>query len=118
MIKLMNTLLMLVVLCGGLHLSVGEKLKCQFIDENYHLIGFLYSCYVTSLDNSFNYMRIDGYTGIHQVNKDDNDVKAIWIVGTNMKYIPEGLGSLSNLLALRIVSSQLIEIKANDFLGI
>ena len=43
--------------------------------------------------------------------------KAIYIHGTNTKYIPTNLGSFSNLTALRMESTQLIEIKAKDFHG-
>ena len=48
-------------------------------------------------------------------NKNDADVKAIWIHDTNTKYIPTNLGSLFNLTVLRMTSTQLVEIKAKDF---
>ena len=75
------------ILCGGLHLSHGEKLKCQF-EEDFFYVGTVYYCYVTSLDNSFNNLTIDGFTGVHMTNRTDNNVKGIWIQDTNTKYIP------------------------------
>ena len=47
-----------------MHLSSGEKLKCQFRDGSFNLVGNVYYCYVTSLDNYLNNMTIDGFTGV------------------------------------------------------
>ncbi|CAO1294640.1 unnamed protein product [Diamesa hyperborea] len=107
----------MVILCGEFHLSHGETLKCEFANDDYYLVGHLYQCKVTALDNSFNNMTIDGYTGVHKASKNYKDVKAIWINGGNTKYIPHGLGSMFNLLGLAIWTSQLIEIKSNDYQG-
>ena len=85
------------ILCGGLHLSHGEKLNCQFKDGTFHLVGNVYYCYVPSLDNSFNKMTIDGFTGVHKANKNDNNVRGINILNTNTKYIPANIGLRSNL---------------------
>ena len=90
------------ILGGGLHLSVGEKLKCQFEDRNFYLVGNVYSCSVTSLDNSFNNMTIDGFTGVHITNRTDNDVRGIYIHNTNASYIPDRLGFLFNLTAFEV----------------
>ena len=90
------------ILCGGLHLSHGEKLNCQFKDGTFHLVGNVYYCSVTSLDNSKNNLTIDGFTGVHVANRNDNDVKGIYIHNTNTKYIPANLGFLFNLTALSL----------------
>ena len=108
---------MLLILCGGLHLSHGEKLKCQFEHGSFRYVENFYTCYVTSLDNSFNNMTIDGFTGVHMTNRTDNDVRGIYIHDTNTKYIPENLGFLFNLTVLAVRSSNLIEIKAENFQG-
>ena len=50
-------------------------------------------------------------------NKNDADVKAIWIHDTNTKYIPLNLGSLFNLIVLSMENTQLVEIKTKDFHG-
>ncbi|CAO1344830.1 unnamed protein product [Diamesa hyperborea] len=113
----MNSVLLLMILCGGFHSSHGESLKCQFKDVVHNFIGNMYTCYVRSLDNSYNNVLIDGYTGTHVGYRNDNDVKAIWIHEANTKYIPSNLGYLSNFIALSIESSQLVEIKAENFLG-
>ena len=107
---------MLILVCGS-QLSHGVKLKCKFGDEYYFVFGFLYSCVVSSLVNSNNNLMIDGYSGEHEANKNDADIKAIWIYDTNTKYIPTNLGSLFNLTVLRMWNTQLIEIKAEDFHG-
>ena len=108
---------MLLILCGGLHLSHGEKLKCEFKEWTFSYVGKVYYCDVTSLDNSLNNMTIDGYTGVHVAGRTDNDVRGIWIHNTNTKYIPSNLGLLSYLTVFLVQNSNLIEIKAENFLG-
>ena len=101
--------------------SNGEMLNCEFGDVEYNggfdIVATLYSCKVTSLENPHNNLTIEGYYGEHKPNKNDADVKVIWIRGTNTKYIPTNLGSFSILTALRMEVTQLIEIKAKDFHG-
>ena len=106
----------MILVCGS-QLSHGEELDCIFGDEDYSLVGFVYSCRVTSFVNPHNNLTIDGYLGEHLANRNDADVQAIIMEGTNTKYIPTNLGSLFNLTALYMDYTQLIEIKATDFLG-
>ena len=107
---------MLLILCGGLHLSHGEKFKCQFKEDDFLYVGYVYYCYVTSLDHSFDSMTIDGFTGVHQANRDDNNVKGIYIHNTITNYIPANLGFLFNLTALSLQNSNLIkEVFSFDF---
>ena len=108
---------MLLILCGGLHFSHCEKLNCQFKDGAFGYVGNVYYCSVTSFDNSLNSMTIDGFTGVLKANKNYHNINGIWIYDTNTKYIPEGLGFLFNLTALLVQNSNLIEIKAGNFLG-
>ena len=105
------------ILCGGLHLSHGETLKCEFREWSFSYVGNMYYCDVTSLDNSFNNMTIDGFTGVHMAGRTDNNVRGIGIHNTNTKYIPANLGVLFNLTTLIVESSNVIEIKAENFLG-
>ena len=107
---------MLLFLVCGSQLSHGEKLKCKFINVHYNT-GLLYSCFVTSLVNPHNNLKIDRYLGVHERNKNDADVKGILIRDTNTKYIPANLGSLFNLIVLYMDNTQLVEIKAKDFHG-
>ncbi|CAO1323877.1 unnamed protein product [Diamesa tonsa] len=100
------------ILCG-VHWSQSEKLNCKFKDRNYSVVGQYYTCFVNSLDNSFNNMTIDGYTGTDKV----FELKAIWIENTTTTYIPANLGSVSNLIAFLVQKSQLVEIKAENFIG-
>ena len=97
--------------------SNRQKLNCVFDDQGYYLVGLVYSCKVTSLDNTQNNLIIEGYSGVHMANKNDADVKGIWIHDTNTKYIPTNLGTFSNLTLLYMVSTQLIEIKTKYFHG-
>ena len=62
-------------------------------------------------------MTIDGLTGVHMTNKNETDVKGIWIHDTNTKFIPANLGVLFQLTTLIVQKSNLIEIKAENFLG-
>ena len=110
------SVVVLLILCGGLHLSHGEKLKCQFKGGRFDYVRYVYYCHVTSLDNSFNNMTIDGFTGPHLANKNDADVKGIYIYDINTNFIPANLGFLFHLTALLVHISNLIEIKAENFL--
>ena len=105
------------ILVSGSQLCHGVKLKCEFRDVSYHLVDSLYSCVVTSFVNPYNNLTIDGYSGEHLANKNDADVKGIYIRDTNTKYIPTNLGSLFNLTALSIQNTELIEITAKDIHG-
>ena len=60
-------------------------------------LGTFHTCDVTSLDNTNNNITITGHNGVHQSNKNDADVKVIYIHDTNTKYMPECLGTLFNL---------------------
>ena len=79
--------------------------------------GTFYTCEVTSLDNTNNKMVITGHNGVHQSNKNDEDVDFIYIDDTNTKYLPKGLGTLFNLTYFASVNSQLVEINAEMFEG-
>lgn len=114
----MNSIILLVILCGGIHLSDGAmKLNCLFNVQIFDVVGSVYTCYVTSLDNWNNNNTIDGFTGAHKVNNNYNDVKAIYLHSTNTKYIPANIGSVFKLSAFRMWRAQLIEIKTKDFHG-
>ena len=79
--------MMFVTLCGGIHLCYGDRLKCDFLKVDFKFknqYDSLYSCRVTSLDNS---NTINGSNGVHNTNKNDKVVKGIWIHDTTAKYI-------------------------------
>ena len=99
----------------GFHLSHCEKLICEFEDVGY--VQTYYSCIVKSMDNSNNKITITEHTGVHKANKNDNDVKGIYMNDVNPKYIPANLGSLFKLTSLEMQRSNLIEIKSKDFEG-
>ena len=108
---------MLIIVVCGFQFSHEEKLDCEFKNTFYSGVGWFYHCFVSSLDNPQNNLTIDGYSGGHEENKNDANVKGIWIHGTNTKYIPASLGSLFHLTVLRMEWTQLVEIKARDFHG-
>lgn len=107
----------LMFICGEIQLCVGEIMQCHFIELKYNLAGFLYSCEVNSLDNQNNNMSITGSTGNHTTDKNNENVKGIYIHNTNTKYIPKNLGCLFNLTELLMQNTELIEIKSIDFHG-
>ena len=104
-------------LFGGIQ-SVDQHLNCDF-----KLIGFsnaprqYYTCEVTSFSNPNNNVNINGYSGNHMANSNDNGVEAILIHDFNARFIPSNLGSLSTLLAFAMQSSQLTVISADHLLG-
>ncbi|CAO1423215.1 unnamed protein product [Diamesa hyperborea] len=62
-------------------------------------------------------MKITGYRASDnsQLETFSGDIKAIQIFSKTCKFIPGNLGSISNLVALRIQDSQLLKIKSQDF---
>lgn len=115
--RLVNSMIVLLMLFGTVQICCCEELECKFINEKFRLVGRIYSCEITALENPKNNWIITGSTGVHMMNKNDKDVQAIWIHHTNCRSIPTNLGFLFNLTALRISKSQLIEIKSIDFNG-
>lgn len=113
----MNSLIVLMVVCGGFQLICGEELKCEFSNIRHSTVGNLYTCRVTSLVNLNKTMTIKSSTGVHELNKNNNDVKGIYIHDTNTKFIPENLGSVFDLISFAMANTQLIEIKSNNFQG-
>ena len=99
------------------HQKERIQLNCEFGIMHFAFIGYLYVCEATTLVNPHNNLFIEGYSGVHNSNKNDNDVKVIHIQNTSTKFIPTNLGSLSDLTAFVIISSQLIKINAKDFHG-
>ena len=95
---------MLIILVCGSQLSHGMKLECEFEDD-YIGVDLSYSCKVTSLYNPYNNVTIEGYLGEHKANKNDADVKGIYIHDTNTEYIPTNLGSFFNLTALSMANT-------------
>lgn len=108
---------MFLILHGGCQLGRCEDLKCEFKNMDYYLVGHLYTCEVTSLNNPSNNITVSGYLGVHSSKKIDNDVKATNIHDTKTKFIPKNLGLLFNLSALTITDANLIVIKSSDFNG-
>ena len=97
-------------------MTFGENLNCKFRIVQY-TVGNYYSCEVISLDNTNNNMVITGHNGVHQSNKNDKDVKGIYIHDTNAKFIPDNLGHLFNLTVFHTGFIQLVEINAQKFIG-
>lgn len=105
------------ILCGGLHKSLGDTLLCQFGDIYVSYFGFLYSCEVVSMDNSYDNLTIDRFTGDNPRIDDVRTVSSIRIIGFNINYIPKNLGFAGNLEFLSIDSSKLVKIKSENFFG-
>lgn len=62
-------------------------------------------------------MNIIGHSGIHRPNRNDSNVQELWIRDSNMRFIPQNIGRLINLKALFFMTTRLVEIKAQDFVG-
>lgn len=112
--------LFLMIVVGGFQLSCGIELKCKFVvDTVVVYMEETYSCqnFKTKLENKNNNKEITGYTGKHLRGKKDIDVKMIEIQSSPLIYIPEKIGSLSSLTYFHVINCQLVEIKADNFIG-
>ena len=107
--------IMLMTLFGSSNLVGCENLNCEFMVNYYSVVGTLYSCYVSSLVNSNDNINMDGYSGVHKINKNVNNVKGVFIYNTNTKYIPTNLGSIFKLTAFAVEYTELVEIRSKDF---
>ena len=96
-------------------MSFAENLDCSFNVQDFNS-GTFYACEVTSsLDNTNNGMVIDGYNGVHEPNKNDNDVKAMFMFNKNTRNIPLDIGLLFNLTVFFMYNTHLVNIKAKHF---
>lgn len=98
----------------------GENLKCFFNEIYYEYYGQLFTCNVVSIENFFDNVTIDGFIQSYGSVSHDNGRKVQKIgfeYKKNLTYIPKILGFSENLLFLRIVSSNLVEIKTENFIG-
>ncbi|CAO1441114.1 unnamed protein product [Diamesa hyperborea] len=102
----------LLIVGGGFQLSYGVDLKCEFYQDS-----DVYLCENIEIQNKNNDVKITSYTGRHSPGKKDTDVEMISIHSTPLKYIPENIGSLFSLTKLRLFDTQLVKIKAADFVG-
>ena len=91
------------------------NLECNIVDDASRY--GIQICDVTSLVNTNNNMVITGYNNIHIPNKNSNNVKSMYIHGTNVNYIPQGLGVSFHLTVFKMYQTPLVEIKAINFNG-
>ena len=111
----------MVILFGAIQVSDAENLDCLFESFLYKFNGFnensYYTCKVNSFENGNNNKIITGYNGKITDNKDESDVKMIYMKEIDVEYIPENIGLLFKLAALCMRDCKLIQIKPNDFNG-
>ena len=106
------------IVVGGFQLCYGYDLKCDLyiaVDGN---MGETYFCEDSTIENAKDDVVITGYSGEHERGLKDIDVKVLLILDTQLKYIPEKIGSIFHLTALYLVETKLTKIRANDFIGL
>ena len=97
--------------------SNSEQLNCEFKNIIYFKFDTLYSCTVTKLKNEDNNKIITVTNGTHTLNKNDNDVKGIWLNGAGIEYFPSGLGLLFHLTAFVVQNTQMVSLSSENFIG-
>lgn len=103
------------ILANGIQLANCKKLNCEFNNNDHSYVVTLYSCSVSSLENHYDNIIIDGYTGYHLPFKNDWDVNEMNIYDTNTKYIPANIGIFFKITFFQMIKSQLMEIRSKDF---
>lgn len=111
----MTPVVIMVILFGAFQFGEAENLNCYFVDFQYWYK--FYTCRVTSFDNSDDNRIITERAGKHLPNKEDRDVKMIFIGKTTVKFIPENIGLLFDLHAFAIRDCGLVQIRSKDFYG-
>lgn len=96
-------------------------LKCEYKMES--LIGFskkFYTCMINSVSiTSIDNRTIPPFVGVHHDDKSDNDVEAVWISDSVVKFFPQGLSRIfPQLIAMSIFNCGLIQITRDDLKGL
>lgn len=98
----MKLLLILFAIAG----ASGIHIDCFYYQENFEVLGELYTCYVYSMDSSVNSTHITGYSGQHLSGYSSADVKGISfnpVPQCELKIVPKGiLNVFPNFLAIYI----------------
>jgi hypothetical protein len=84
--------IILVVIAGFATVVTGFTVNCNFGMDGYTGIGSVYECYTTTIAESSNHT-VTGVTGTHATGKTNEDVKAVYIVGNGLSFVPRGLTS-------------------------
>lgn len=88
------------------------EFECNFNDRFHSVVTDIYTCEATV--TSCASTTLEDVTGEHLSGRTNYDVKALWIEGQNMPFIPQGISSyFENLIALTIFSD-LRSIKSAD----
>lgn len=96
-------------------------LKCKFETQYWSALNkILYTCHVTSaLISGIDNRVIQSFTGVHEKDKTDNDVEAIFYEETEISFFPRGLHKIfPRLLAIRIYHCGLKELTKDDLEGL
>lgn len=89
------------------------EFNCNFHDHSHSVVEEIYTCRptVTSCAST----TLDDVTGFHLAGRTNTDVKALWIEGENVPFIPQGISNyFENLIALTYISNQMPSITADD----
>ncbi|XP_070502604.1 uncharacterized protein [Chironomus tepperi] len=108
----------LTVLCLILHcsLSLSSTIDCKYRDATLIVLGRIYQCAVDNDPNITTQQsaQIDTFNGLHQRNKEDNDVVGFYASRKTIQYFPNGLQKFSDLKSIQILNCQLKEIHQTD----
>ncbi|CAO1362430.1 unnamed protein product [Diamesa hyperborea] len=111
--RLIHSVVVLMILFDVLQLSHQDTLKCEFKNYYSYKVGYLNTCELSPLENPYNNITITGHNALN-----GNDVKSIFVHHTNTAYIPSNIGFMFPFLSdFYMGQTQLVEIKANNFLG-
>ena len=114
-----RTFLSIFMISGVLYSINSKKLKCSFTNKvDFGCSCSLYGCFATKLKIDFEDKPFDRYSGKHDENHENVDVKHLSIRDSVAHYLPRRLDLLFNLTSLLVFDSSLLKIESEDFIGL
>jgi hypothetical protein len=80
------------VIAGFSTVVTGFTVNCLFGTESFTSIGSVYRCWVPNIAESTSHT-VTNVTGTHSAGKTNEDVKAVYIIGNGLSFVPRGLTS-------------------------
>lgn len=96
-------------------MTAAITFDCEYESLNFYgRLPITYTCFVDSFDNVDD-QNLNSIGGSHEHEKSNLDVKALWIEGGNLDYIPRGIEKIfPNLIGLYLHEGKVAELNGDE----